>query len=186
MKKVYFVLTYSGTILGRIIRCKTGKMYTHVSIALDENLERMYSFSRLNPYNCFIGGFVHERINMGSFKRFKNTKAMVCYIEITDYQYEKLEKQIEMFEENRKMYKFNVLGLIYILFNKRIHRKNYFYCAEFIKYILGNANINIKLPDMPRPENFEKLKNSTIIYEGLLNRYRDTIILQEYEMAKIS
>ena len=39
---------------------------------------------------------------------------------------------------------------------------------------------------MPRPENFEKLKNSTIIYEGLLNKYRDTIILQEYEMAKIS
>ena len=107
---MYFVVTNSGTILGRIIRCKTGKMYTHVSIALDENLERMYSFSRLNPYNCFIGGFMHEKLNTGCFKRFKNTKAMICYIEITNYQYEKLEEQIKIFEENRRMYKFNVLG----------------------------------------------------------------------------
>ena len=87
MKKVYFVLTYSGTILGRIIRCKTGKMYTHVSIALDENLERMYSFSRLNPYNCFIGGIMLEKLNTGCLKRFKKTKEMICYIEIPNHQY---------------------------------------------------------------------------------------------------
>lgn len=77
MKKVYFVLTYSGTILGQIIRMKTRREYSHVSIALDEQLQEMYSFSRLHPYNCFVGGFVHERINEGSYKRFKNTKAMV-------------------------------------------------------------------------------------------------------------
>lgn len=172
MKRIYFVLTYSGTALGRIIRFKTKKTYTHVSIALDENLEKMYSFSRLNPYNCFVGGFMHEKLNEGCFKRFKNTKAMICYIEITDYQYEKLEEQIRKFEENRKAYKFNVLGLIYIFFNKKIHRKNYFYCAEFIKHILQESNVKINLPDMPRPENFENLKKSKTIYKGLLNKYR--------------
>lgn len=172
MKKIYFVLTYSGTILGRIIRFKTKKIYTHVSISLDEELNRMYSFSRLNPYNCFIGGFVHERLNMGSFKRFKNTKALICYIEITDYQYEKLEKQIKIFEDNKDKYKFNVLGLIYIFFNKEIHRENYFYCAEFIKYILINSNVRINLPEMPRPENFEMLEKSKIIYKGILNNYK--------------
>lgn len=171
MKKIYFVLTYSGTILGRIIRFKTGKIYTHVSISLDENLERMYSFSRINPYNCFVGGFMHEKLNEGCFKRFKNTKAQVCYIEVTDYQYEKIEEQIKKFAKNRRLYKFNVLGLIYILFDKKIHRENYFYCAEFIKYVLKNANVNLPLPEMPRPENFENLKNSKIIYKGLLNKY---------------
>ncbi len=171
MKKIYFVLTYSGTILGRIIRMKTGKIYTHVSIALDENLKRMYSFSRLNPYNCFIGGFMHEKLNEGCYKRFKNTQAMISCIEITDYQFEKLETQIKIFEDNKSIYKFNVLGLIYILFNKKIHRKNYFYCAEFVKHILKNAHINVELPEMPRPENFEQLKNSKTIYTGILNKY---------------
>lgn len=171
MKRIYFVLTYSGTILGKIIRFKTKKIYTHVSISLDENLEKMYSFSRIHPYNCFVGGFMHEKLNEGCYKRFKNTKAMVCYMEITDYQYEKLEEQIKIFELNKTIYKFNVLGLIYIFFNKKIHRKNYFYCAEFIKYILQEANVNLNLPDMPRPENFEHLQKATTVYTGLLNKY---------------
>ena len=50
-KKIYIVLTYSGTILSRIIRAYTGDEYSHVSIALDKDLEEMYSFGRLNPYN---------------------------------------------------------------------------------------------------------------------------------------
>ena len=172
MKRIYFVLTYSGTILGKIIQFKTKRLYTHVSISLDENLTKMYSFSRLHSYNCFVGGFVHEKQNEGSFKRFKNTKAMICYIEITNYQYEKLEQEILKFKKNRTIYKFNTLGLLYILFNKRIYRKNYFYCAEFIKYVLNNANVNIRLPEMPRPENFEMLKNAKVIYTGLLNDYK--------------
>ena len=97
---------------------------------------------------------------------------MICYIEITNYQYEKLEQEILKFKKNRTIYKFNTLGLLYILFNKRIYRKNYFYCAEFIKYVLNNANVNIRLPEMPRPENFEMLKNAKVIYTGLLNDYK--------------
>lgn len=188
MKKIYFILTDAGTALGKIIKFKTGKKYTHVSIALDENLERMYSFSRINPYICFLGGFMHEKLNVGCFKRFKNTEAKICYIEITDYQYEKLEEQIKIFDRNRSMYKFNVLGLIYILFNKKIHRENYFYCAEFIKHILKNANVNIKLPDMPRPENFEELQNSKVIYKGILNKYNTTKIkiLETFDAVKVS
>lgn len=172
MKKIYFVLTDAGTALGKIIKLKTGKKYTHVSIALDENLERMYSFSRLNPYNCFVGGFVHERLREGCYKRFKNTKAIIYAKEITETQYQKLQKQIEIFEANRTKYKFNVLGLTYIFFDKEIHREDYFYCAEFIKHILLKSNVNIKLPNMPRPEDFEKIEGSKVIYTGLLNEYK--------------
>ena len=67
MRKVYLVLTYTGTILSRIVKFYTKKEYSHVSIALDENLEEMYSFGRLNPYVAFIGGFVHEKIDKRYF-----------------------------------------------------------------------------------------------------------------------
>lgn len=63
MRKIYIVLTYTGTLLARIVRFYTKKKYSHVSIALDEDLSRMYSFGRLNPYNAFVGGFVREGIN---------------------------------------------------------------------------------------------------------------------------
>ena len=64
LRKIYIVLSFTGTILSRIVRFYTRKEYSHVSIALDENLDEMYSFGRLNPYNAFIGGFVHEGIEV--------------------------------------------------------------------------------------------------------------------------
>ena len=82
MKRIYIILTYSGTVLSRIVKAYTGAEYSHVSIGLDENLTMMYSFGRLNPYNPFIGGFVHEGINIGTFKRFKNTQTAVYSIMI--------------------------------------------------------------------------------------------------------
>ena len=58
MKKIYIILTHTGTFLSRVIKAFTGNKFTHVSIALDRNMEYMYSFGRLRPYNPFLGGFV--------------------------------------------------------------------------------------------------------------------------------
>ena len=46
MKKVYILLTHTGTILSKAIKLYTSHEYTHVSIALDEKLDRLYSFGR--------------------------------------------------------------------------------------------------------------------------------------------
>ena len=53
MKKVYIILTYSGTFLSKIIKYYTRDEFSHVSISLDSDLKKMYSFGRLNPYNPF-------------------------------------------------------------------------------------------------------------------------------------
>ena len=50
MKKIYIVLTYTGTFLSRIVNIYTGKKYSHVSISLDKNLEYMYSFGRFRYF----------------------------------------------------------------------------------------------------------------------------------------
>ena len=171
MKEIYLVLTYTGTILSRIIREYTKKDYAHISISLDKGLNRMYSFGRLNPYIAFIGGFVHERINSGTYKRFKNTKAVICSIKITEEQYEKLENLINHFEKFNKNYKFNFIGLAFVMFNKKIFRKNCFYCAEFVQYALKRADIENSLPRIIQPLDFLDLKGINVIYKGLLKEY---------------
>ena len=84
MKKIYIVLTYTGTILSKIVKIYTRREFSHVSIALDEDLTKMYSFGRLYPYNPFLAGFVHEGIDHGTFKRFKKTKtkkhSIICKV----------------------------------------------------------------------------------------------------------
>ena len=125
MKKIYIILTYTGTILSKIVKIYTRKEYSHVSISLDRDLNQMYSFGRLNPYNPFIGGFVHEGIDRGTFKRFKNTKTKIYSMEIDQEKYERLEEIIENIQQKKKLYKFNVIGLIAVALNVRIKREKY-------------------------------------------------------------
>ena len=174
MKKIYIILAHTGTILSNIIRYWTKDEVSHVSIALDADLEEMYSFGRLNPYNPFWGGFVHEHINKGTFKRFKNTTAEVYSMFVTDEQYEKARKTIEYFNKNKEKYKFNVLGLACVSINKKIIRKNTFYCAEFVKHMLkviGITEVN-ELPKIIRPQSFKQLSGLRLEYEGLLRKYK--------------
>lgn len=171
MKRIYIVLTYTGTIPARIIKLYTKKVYSHVSIALDKNLNEMYSFARLNPYNAFYGGFLQERIGEGTFKRFKNTRCIVYFMEITDEQYEIIKNTIEYVKENKKKYKFNILGLVMVSIHRRRIKKYFFYCAEFVRYVLQKAKIGNNLPDIIKPEDFKTLDGLNLVYEGLLNEY---------------
>ena len=171
MKHIYFVLTDSGTVLSKIIKYFMKDEYAHVSIALDKRLEQMYSFGRLNPYNPFHGGFVHEFIYKGTFKRFKNTKARIIVINITDEQYKKLKQIIKETKRNRAIFKFNILGLFGIYFKYKRKKQNYFYCAEYIKFAIEKSNINLKLPELVRPENFKNIEGSKVIFNGLLQEY---------------
>ncbi|MBO5121278.1 MAG: hypothetical protein J6C28_06315 [Bacilli bacterium] len=170
MKKIYIILTYTGTILSQIVKVYTRREFSHVSISLDENLTKMYSFGRLNPYNPFSGGFVHERINQGTFKRFKNTKTKIYSLEVSEEKYKELEKLIKEMYNAKDSYKFNILGLIGILINHQVKRENYFYCAEFVKYVLEQSSI-IELPNLVKPEDFEKIYGLDEIYKGLLREY---------------
>ena len=174
MKKIYIILTHTGTVLSTIIKYYTKDEFSHVSIALDADLEQMYSFGRLNPYNPFLGSFVHEHINKGTFKRFKKTKTEVYSLFVTDEQYEKAKKTIEYFNNNKQKYKFNIIGLACVSINKKIMRKNSFYCAEFVKHILKVICITEvnQLPKIIRPENFKQLQGLRLEYEGLLKKYK--------------
>jgi len=171
MKKIYIVITYTGTNLSKIIKYYTHSEFSHVSIGLDEELEKLYSFGRLNPYNPFFGGFVHEGIDRGTFKRFYKTTSRIYSMLITDEQYEKIEETIKTIEENKENYKFNVIGLFAVAINKKMQAKNSFYCAEFVKHILENAGIETNLPKIIKPDDFKYLKNKELVYEGVLRNY---------------
>ena len=171
MKKIYIILAHTGTILSRIIRWYTKAEFSHVSISLDKELQNMYSFGRLNPYNPFIGGFIHEYIDKGTFKRFKNTMAKVYVLQVEDEQYEKMENTISEFKENKEKYKFNIIGLFAAGLNIKRRRKNYLYCAEFVKYVLESAEVKTELPEVVKPENFKQIKGIKHIYSGKLKDY---------------
>ena len=187
MKKIYIILTHTGTVLSTIIKFYTKDEFSHVSIALDADLEEMYSFGRLKPYNPFIGSFVHEYINKGTFKRFRNTKAKVYSLYLTDEQYEKAKKVIEYFNSNKEKYRFNLLGLACVSIHKKIVKKNTFYCAEFVRHVLKVSGIieTKELPEIIRPEDFKNLKGLEEEYSGLLRKYKKKNLKRLLEVSNL-
>lgn len=176
MQKIYIVLTHTGTILSNIIKKYTKDEYSHISIALDEELEDIYSFGRIYPYIAFIGGLVKESLTSGTFKRFKNTTTAVYELEVTNEQYEIIKTTIKVMFKHREEYKFNIKGLFCVAINKKIKKPKTFYCAEFVKYVLEKANINTTyLPEIIKPESFKKIENMELIYTGKLKKYRSRI-----------
>lgn len=184
MKKIYIILTHTGTILSKIIQNYTKDEFSHVSVALDEDLNNMYSFGRLNPYNPFIGGFIHEYIDKGTFKRFKKTKTKILELDIEEDKYLKLKEVIEKIQNEKEKYKFNVLGLFAIGFNKKIQAENSFYCAEFVKYVMEKSDIINELPELIRPESFKNIHGGKEIYKGLLKEYKKVLVLNKANIVQ--
>ena len=170
MKDICIVLTHTGTMLSKIIKGFTKDEFSHVSISLDIELKEMYSFGRLNPYNSFLGGFVHEYIEKGTFKRFYKTVTKIYCLRVSDEQYEIIKNSIKMIQ--REKYKFNIIGLFAAGFHKKIAKSHCFYCAEFVKYVLEKANINTGLPEAVKPEDFKNIDGLQEIYTGLLRKYQ--------------
>lgn len=171
MKKIYIILTHTGTNLSKLIKKYTKDEFSHVSIGLDKELKQMYSFGRLNPYNPIWAGFVHEYIDDGTFKRFYLTKTRVYSLEVTEEQYERIKTTIQKMEQEKQKYKFNILGLFAAGFRKKIAMKKAFYCAEFVKYVMEKAEIETGLPEVAKPEDFKEIKNLKEEYSGLLKKY---------------
>ena len=173
MKNIYIVLSQTGTVFSKALKFFTRAEYNHASISLTPTLETMYSFGRLNPNNPFIGGFVEEGKNKGTFKRFENTQAMVIQIAVSEEKFNSIKYFIEYFDKNQHSFHYNYLGILLAMFRKNHESGKRYYCSQFVRACLALFDIEnaVELPKIIKPIDFLKLNNKDIIYEGLLRNY---------------
>lgn len=157
--------------MSKIVRFYTRYEYSHASISLDKNITKMYSFGRKNLYNIFDGGFVIENKHSKFYKKFKNTKCIILEISVTEKQYNKLSNILKNYENNKDIYKYDIIGVFLRPFNIRFNRKNYFYCTKFVKEVLESSNIYKFNSDFIKPAYFMNIPNKKIIYSGKLMSY---------------
>ncbi len=173
---IYIVTSKTSTWPSHVIKMWTKEPYAHTSLAMDIELNEMYSFARKklkNPFNC---GFITEDITTGVFGRDKGTKCRVMRLWVTENQLKKIRKTVGKFKENKSFYGYNYLGIFGIaFFNKGIEREYNYFCSQFVYYVLSKADIKLfdKKPGLVRPEDFRTCKELEVIFEGKLNEYRD-------------
>ncbi|MDA3936301.1 MAG: hypothetical protein PF636_05480 [Actinomycetota bacterium] len=176
MRHVFIVLTFSGTLMSWLIKMRyPAGGYCHVSLALDENLERMYSFGRKGTYNAFNAGFIREDLDKGVF-RIKDVRSRVYSMQVTDEQYRSLLGTLEGFERDRDEYRFDIVGLLLRVVSPRFNlaRDKHYYCSRFVGELLrdsGSADLPVD-PRLMHPTMFSDLKGMRLLHEGSLRVYR--------------
>ena len=172
-KKIYIVVSQTGSMLSRIIKIVTSCDYSHSSISTCEDLREMYSFGRKHAYNPFIGGFVSESVYYGTMKRFKNTRSIIVSLEVDEETYEQIEERLHDMYSQKENYNYDILGLFLASMHINYVRKNKYYCSEFVRDVLVRSQVDgyEELKAICHPMDFIGLPNAEVIYAGRLNDY---------------
>lgn len=173
-KNIYIVVSQTGTILSLIMRALTHAEYCHASISLDERLEEMYSFGRVNPYNPFLGGYVRESPDYGTFRRFKRSRGVLLKFTVDDEKYDQIKQRLEHMYTHKDQYGYNYIGLCLATFKKNHTSPYRFYCSEFVHYIFSEYMVYDKtlLPESVRPIDFYNAFGDRTVYKGMISDFK--------------
>lgn len=178
-RKIYILLTFSGSLLSRMIKLWTKEPYSHVSVSLDMDLEELYSFGRKHPKNPLFAGFIKEDVLQGTYARFPKTECALYELDIDEVGFKRLTRELDKFKEGQKKYRYNLLGLLGVIVNRPVDREYSYFCSQFVSEVLNNSGI--KLIDKPsaliEPRDFRDCRKLRLIYEGNLNSYKNSLIL---------
>lgn len=180
-KCVYILLSKTKTLPSQVIKMWTKEPYAHTSLALDIELNEMYSFARKhlrNPFNC---GFISEDITKGVFGRDVETTCCVMRLWVTSAQHKRIIKILNDFKKEQSFYGYNYIGIFGVMCNRAIERRYNFFCSQFVYFVLRNAGVKMfdKKPGLARPEDFRVWDELELIYEGRLNQYRNFLALDQ-------
>lgn len=172
-KEIYVLLTYPPTLIAKVIGLYTRKSYTHASISLDPEFKQLYSFGRKILYFPLICGFIHENPKGGVYSLSDQISCKVFKIEVTPSQFEMVKQNIEGYIAEKGKYRYNFMGLIGIMLNRRIPVKDSFFCSEFVANVLNDSGIELfdKHSYFVRPDDFLEKDELEEIYCGNLTQY---------------
>jgi len=180
-KNIYIMVSQTGTSCSKVLQFFTRAPYNHASIALDENLNSLYSFARQNLYMPLIAGFVKEDINSGIYKIHGNTVCQIYRIAVTDKQYKNLKREIKKFEKEQNKYHYNFVGLLPMFFNIPYSRPKHYVCSQFVAYVLEQSKAMKfdKHFSLVRPYDFCDIfdsYNADLVYCGKLAEYHCALV----------
>lgn len=170
---VYILLTDTGTLFTRMIKQFTSAPYNHASLALDDELKYMYSFGRKQAKNPWTAGFVQEDVYEGTFRYFPNTRCVLLRLRVTRKQRDAIAQFIRTVQQDRHAYRYNLIGLLGVLFKVRLQRKKAYFCSQFVAEALASAGISLKglMPILATPDDFLRHPAFELVYEGSLYEY---------------
>lgn len=175
--RLYILLSNTYSLITRAIGLYTGEPYNHVSIGFDRNLNELFSFGRLQPKNPFIGGFVQEYVDSGTFAYFSETRCALYRLSVTEAEWLAVRESVRAFERQRERYSFNLIGFAGVAAGYPIDRQYAYFCSQFVSTVLEQGGVRLfgKPCGLVTPADFQRSDRVTLVYEGKLAEYRGSL-----------
>lgn len=172
-KKIYIMMSQTGTRFSKCLKIWSKYPYNHISIALDRDLQHLYSFGRRNLYIPLFAGFLQENIKGGLYQMYNDTRCRVYELDVTEEAYNEISDIIYNFDREGDKYKYSMLGMLAMLLNIPWERRYHFVCSQFVAYVLTQSH-TLDLDKnylLVRPSDFDILPKENLIYTGRLCEY---------------
>ncbi|NLJ64226.1 MAG: hypothetical protein GX337_02400 [Christensenellaceae bacterium] len=170
MRKIYLLISQTGTLFSRGIKWYTKQPYNHSAISTDKYFPVFWSFARRWPRLPFPGCFVKEEFNKGTYALFPDTDCVVMAFEVEDEKAEKADAILDKHINSKKRYGYNYPTIFstVLLGKAKASKKNRRTCAEFVAYVLSESDIHAfeKQLQMVHPMDVLNDFSQNIIYKG--------------------
>lgn len=174
MSEVYVILTDTGTLFSRSIRYWTGQPLNHASLALDPELNEVYSFGRLHPHNPLRAGFVREQV-WGSLIRSgsRSTPCAIYRCKLRRTAYARLLNELNRFRCESRRYRYNLAGLVAVAAGIEWRRADKYFCSQFVAHLFAAAGVPLtdSPPALTKPGDLAASPQLELVYRGDLRRY---------------
>lgn len=181
-RKIYILLTNTGSIPTKIIKVYTKAPYNHVAISFTRDLRRFYSFGRKKYNNPLLGGFVIESLDSKIYEYFNETTCSIFSLDVDRRVYYRMRKVIKQFEKERDKYVYSFIGLLGVIVKVPIEREHGYFCSQFVATVLEKSGLNLfnKPPGLVTPNDFMELEELNHIYTGKLSDYSKEVNPSNY------
>ena len=171
---VYIVLSYTGTVMGKIIRAVKGSMFTHSGLSLDSDLTTILTFNFNSNKNK---GFIVDSLEKYESVTPKALISVMCVF-VNHNTLRKLKANIKYFQSIKDKTKYNFGNLFNILINKEKANdpaNSSLVCSQFVDTLLKLSGIDLtdKSSNLVIPQDFQNITNPKLfkLYEGLAKEY---------------
>lgn len=173
---IYIVISYTGTVMSKIIKFVRHSQYAHAGLSLDSDLRAISTFQLSKEWKGFANDSLDKYIK-------ENSEASIMVLALfVDYNTKyKIDMIIKDFISKQEKSKYNVKNLFNVLLNKSVDNDSenlYLICSQFVDTVLKLANIKLfnKSSNLVEPEDFKDVANNPKVYkvyEGLARKYNE-------------
>lgn len=166
---VFIILTASENLFAKTIRLFTKSNFSHATIALNSELDKLFSFD--------ARGFVDDGLN--ELTKISTTYYYSAYMFIcTQDEYNIINNIIEGFETQKDSFKYSIKGIINFIFGKKTEYEGEWFCSEFVSYLVNAASPNTlkKHYSLYSPEDLRHTHKFIKLDEGLIKNFKSSKI----------